>query len=896
MKDYNKSIKQVLDDHTSHLENGLHEGEVKKRLEKFGENKLQEKKGKSIWSMILDQFKDVLIIILIIAAGISLVVGIKNGASHGEYDSIIDALLIIAIVILNAVLGVTQENKANNALKALKEMAAPVAKVIRDGKLLKVPSSALVPGDLIVLEAGDYVPADARLVESVNLKIDESALTGESVPVEKDSDDMVKEDAPLGDRTNMAYMSTIVTYGRGKAIVSSTGMGTEIGHIANLINEVEENQTPLQKKLASFGKVLGAVCLGVCVIIFILGLLRGQGVLEIFMTAVSLAVAAIPEGLPAIVTVVLALGMQRMVKRDAILKKLAAVETLGSTTVICTDKTGTLTQNKMVVTKVFDGSHIWDVTGVGYSTDGQITCQDGDFTSESLEKIMQVSVLCNDAQIVKEKNDIIGDPTEGALVVLGAKGGYPQDELNKSYPRMDEFPFDSARKLMSTIHQRSDSKVMYTKGAPDVILSRCTHILIEGKEVELTDDLRQKIDETNANFANDALRVLGFAFKKVQDGVDIKDEEKNLVFLGLTGMMDPPREEAKEAVKLCKRAGIRVVMITGDHKTTASAIAKNIGIIDDETEALSGSEIDALSDAEFAEKVTHVCVFARVSPEHKVKIVKAIRAHGEVAAMTGDGVNDAPALKQADIGIAMGITGTDVAKEAADMVLTDDNFASIVDAVEEGRVIYSNIRKFVGFLLSCNFGELLLIFVTMLIGWNSPLVPIQILWINLVTDSFPAFALGVEAKEGGVMDQKPRDPNAPITDRPMLIAIAFQSVALAVAGIGSYYFGRELGGIAMAQTFCFMTVIIGELLRAYSARSEEHYLFTMNPFSNKHLNLAVGVSIILLFIIVYVPFLQPIFKTVSIPLASLWIPLALSLLPLISGEISKFFKRRREAK
>lgn len=882
MKDHSKSIKQVLEDFNTHAENGLKEQEVKKLTEKYGENKLQEKKGKTLAGMILDQFKDVLIIILIIAAIISIVLG--------EY---VDGSFIIAIVILNAVLGVSQENRASNALKALKEMAAPVAKVIRDGKLVKLPSSALVPGDLIVLEAGDYIPADARLIESVNLKIDESALTGESVPVEKDSDAFIDEESPLGDRENMAFMSTIVTYGRGKAIVTSTGMKTEIGHIANMINEVEESATPLQKKLSAFGKILGIVCLAVCAIIFVLGIMRGEDVLTIFMTAVSLAVAAIPEGLPAVVTVVLALGMQRMVKRDAILKKLAAVETLGSTTVICTDKTGTLTQNKMVVTKVFDALNIWDVNGVGYSTDGQITCKDGNYSSEALEKIMQVSVLCNDAKVIREKKDIIGDPTEGALVVLGAKGGYPQEELNKNYPRIDEYPFDSARKLMSTIHQRSDSRVMYTKGAPDVILSKCTHINLNGEVTPLTDEHRQKIDETNAKFANDALRVLGFAYKLVDEGVNIQEEEDNLIFLGLTGMMDPPREEAKEAVKLCKRAGIRVVMITGDHKTTASAIARDIGIIDDATEALSGSEIDTLSDAEFAEKVKHVSVFARVSPEHKVKIVRAIKSHGEVAAMTGDGVNDAPALKQADIGIAMGITGTDVAKEAADMVLTDDNFASIVDAVEEGRVIYSNIRKFVGFLLSCNFGELLLIFVSMLIGWSAPLVPIQILWINLVTDSFPAFALGVEAKESGVMDQKPRDPNAPITDRPMLIAIGFQSIALAVAGLIAFYLGLKHGGVEFGQTYCFITVIVGELLRAYSARSEDHYLFQMKPFSNKYLNLSVGVSIILLFLIVYVPFLQPIFSTVTVPLADLWVTLALALLPFFAGEISKVFKRIR---
>lgn len=880
MSYHNKSIKQVLADESTNAIKGLDTNEVKKRLDQYGENKLEEKDGKTLSDMIMDQFKDVLIIILVIAAIVSIALG-----------EIIDGSFIIAIVILNAVLGVVQENKASNALKALKEMAAPAAKVIRNNKLEKIASSELVPGDIVVLEAGDYVPADIRLIESVNLKIEEAALTGESVPVEKEADALVDTDAPLGDRENMAFMSTIVTYGRGKGVVTSTGMKTEIGNIANMLNEVEEEATPLQKKLAQFGKILGIVCLSVCTIIFILGIIRDEPLLEIFMTSVSLAVAAIPEGLPAVVTVVLALGMQRMVKRDAIVKKLAAVETLGSTTVICTDKTGTLTQNKMVVTKLFDGNHIWDVSGVGYSTVGQIVCENGECTSDTLERIMQVSVLCNDAKIVKEKEDIIGDPTEGALVVLGAKGGYPQEELNKNYPRVDEFPFDSERKLMSTIHQRKDDRIMYTKGAPDVILSRCTKININGEIQPITEEHINRIKEINDKFANNALRVLGFAHKVVTEGVDIIQEEKDLVFLGLTGMMDPPREEAREAVKLCKRAGIRVVMITGDHKTTASAIAKDIGIIDEQSEAMSGTEINGYTDVEFKEKVKHVSVFARVSPEHKVKIVKAIKSNGDIAAMTGDGVNDAPALKQADIGVAMGITGTDVAKEAADMVLTDDNFASIVDAVEEGRVIFSNIRKFVGFLLSCNFGELLLILVAMLINWGSPLVPIQILWINLVTDSFPAFALGLEGKEEGIMDEKPRDPNAPITDKDMLIAIGFQSVALAVAGLAAYWLGVQQGGVEAGQTYCFITVIVGELLRAYSARSEENFLLKMKVFGNKYLNYSVLLALILLFVVVYVPFLQPIFSTTSVPLADLGIIIAMALIPLVAGELSKILKK-----
>lgn len=877
---HNKSVEEAISAFKIDAKKGLDSNEVKIRRDKYGENNLEEKEGKSLVNMIIDQFKDILIIILIIAAIISIVLG-----------EIIDGAFIIIIVMLNAVLGVMQENKASNALKALQEMAAPASKVLRDGKLQKIASSQLVPGDIVVLEAGDYVPADIRLIESVNLKIEEAALTGESVSVEKASDVIVDDDLALGDRENMAFMSTIVTYGRGKGIVTATGMKTEIGNIATMLNEVEAEPTPLQKKLSQFGKILGIICLAVCLIIFIMGVFRNENLLEIFMTAVSLAVAAIPEGLPAVVTVVLALGMQRMVKRNAIVKKLEAVETLGSTTVICTDKTGTLTQNKMVVTKVFDGSNIWDVSGVGYSTVGELTCKKDECTLDTLEKIMQVSVLCNDAKLIKEKEEIIGDPTEGALVVLGAKGGYPQDKLNKSYPRIDEYPFDSARKLMSTIHKRKTDFIMYTKGAPDVILSKCSKININGETKPLTEEYIESIKKVNSEFANSALRVLGFASKIVSEGTDIKKEESDLVFLGLTGMIDPPREEAKEAVKLCKRAGIRAVMITGDHKITASAIARDIGIIDNQSEAMSGSEIDGYSEKEFKEKVKNINVFARVSPEHKVKIVKAIRSNGDIAAMTGDGVNDAPALKQADIGVAMGITGTDVAKEAADMVLTDDNFASIVEAVEEGRVIFNNIRKFVGFLLSCNFGELLLIFLSMLFGWGSPLVPVQILWINLVTDSFPAFALGIESKEEGVMDQDPRPPDEPIADKKMIISIAFQSAALALAGLISFWIGNQYGGVT-GQTYCFITVIIGELLRAYSARSETKFITKMRVFSNKYLNYSILLAGILLFIVVYVPFLQPIFKTTAVPFVGLGISLALALLPLFAGEISKTFKSR----
>ncbi|MCT4545218.1 MAG: calcium-translocating P-type ATPase, PMCA-type [Vallitalea sp.] len=879
---YSDSIDDVATNLKVDKNNGLDSNEIEKRLDKYGFNSLKEKKGTSLLKMILQQFSSFIVIILIAASILSIVIG-----------EIKDGVIIIAIVILNAVLGVVQEKKASNALDALKKMASPKAKVIRSGKISTVDSTNLVPGDIVVLEAGDYIPADLRLIESINLKIDESALTGESVSVEKNAECILDKETQIADRENSAYMSTIVTYGRGKGIVVNTGMDTEIGKIASMLNETGSEVTPLQKKLDSFGKLLGIVCILVCAIIFVLGLIRGQDFIVVLMTSVSLAVAAIPEGLPAVVTVVLAMGMQRMIKRHAIMKRLGAVETLGSTTVICTDKTGTLTQNKMTVVKIFDGKDFWEVTGTGYKTEGNIINNNKDI--KMLDKMLMAGVLCNDAQLKDE--DIIGDPTEGALIVLGAKEGYDRDELNNKYPRLKEFPFDSDRKLMSTLHNIDGTYVMFTKGAPDIILSRCKDIILDGERKSLTDEIRDEISNVNKDFAGNALRVLGFAYKEVNENVELENEEDNLVFVGLTGMIDPPRQEAKDAVKLCKKAGIRVVMITGDHVITGSAIAKQIGIIDDDSQAMEGIEINNYSDEDFREKVKGINVFARVSPEHKVKIVESIRANGEVAAMTGDGVNDAPALKKADIGIAMGITGTDVSKEAADMILTDDNFASIVDAVEEGRVIYSNIRKFVGFLLSCNIGEILIIFISMLIGWQVPLVPIQLLWINLITDSFPAFALGLEKGESDIMDVEPRNPKEPIVDRQMSIALAFQSIGLTIAVLISYQLGFIMAGnvddklqLTIARTFCFVTLIIGEMLRAYSARSEKVSIFKMNFLGNRYLNYSVLVAIILLFVVVYVPLLQSVFKTYSLSINQLLVAIGLAIIPVITGEIAKVVK------
>ncbi|WZL80084.1 calcium-translocating P-type ATPase, SERCA-type [Vallitaleaceae bacterium 9-2] len=876
---HNKSIQEVVADFDTDLEQGLKREEIQKRKERYGENALQSKAKKSLFAMIVDQFKDFMILILIIAAIISILLG-----------DAFEGVVILGIVVLNAVLGTYQENKASNALAALKNMAAPKAKVIRDHHIMSISSKDLVPGDLVVLEAGDYIPADVRLVESVNLKVDESALTGESVAVEKDADAIVDEEAALGDRINSGYMSTIVTYGRGKAVVIGTGMHTEIGQIATMLDETEDTQTPLQNKLAQFGKYLGVICIVVSAVIFALGILRGEDLFEIFMIAVSLAVAAIPEGLPAVVTVVLAMGMQRMIKRHAIVKQLSAVETLGSTSTICTDKTGTLTQNKMTVQKVYNGYEEFEVTGTGYSFDGEIKSASGHDAKEQIKQLLHIAALCNDADF--DEGDVVGDPTEGALLVLGEKGGISYQQMNQLHPRLKEYPFDSDRKLMSTLHKFDKEHLMFTKGAPDVILKRSTKILHNNEIIELTDEKRNELLAINKQYAQQALRVLGYAYKPVSETAKLEDEEQELIFAGLSGMIDPPREEVKDAIKLCKKAGIRVVMITGDHIITASAIGRQIGVIDDDSQAMEGATINKYTDEELQEAVKNTNIFARVSPEHKVRIVKALRASGEVVSMTGDGVNDAPALKQADIGVAMGITGTDVSKEAADMILTDDNFASIVDAVEEGRIIYSNIRKFVGFLLSCNIGEILIIFIAILLKWPVPLLPIQLLWVNLVTDSFPAFALGLEEGGEGIMDQKPRDKDEPIVNRTMQVSIAIQSIGLMTATLISFRIGLNsiadaASAEALARTFCFVTLIIGEMLRAYSARSEHKPLWTMRVFSNRYLNLSVTGAVIMLLGVIYLPGVSTIFSTVALSFEQLLIAMGLGVIPTVFSEIGK---------
>ncbi|MDN5277808.1 MAG: P-type Ca2+ transporter type [Clostridiales bacterium] len=849
---------------------GLSKDEVYRRLEQYGPNELEEKGRRTIFQMFLDQFKDFMIAVLIVAAIIS-----------GLLGEITDAIIILLIVVLNAVLGVVQENKAEQSLEALKKMASPTAKVIRNGMPDVIPASQLVPGDVVVLEAGDFVPADIRLIETSNLKIEEAALTGESVPVEKYSEKLEKEDIPLGDRVNMAYSGSIVTYGRGKGIVVGTGMNTEMGKIAEMIQTGEETVTPLQKRLEVVGKTLGTAALAICGVIFIVGILYGKEIFQMFLTSVSLAVAAIPEGLPAIVTIVLAVGVQRMARRNAIIRKLPAVETLGSATIICSDKTGTLTQNRMTVEQVYYNGQFLNVN--------KLERQDG--LDDHLKLLITTGVLCNDTQIVMEgeKKKTIGDPTETALVQLGLKVGLDKDILDANMPRVDELPFDSERKLMTTVHKLENGYRVFTKGAPDRLILRCNRILLDGKVVDISDDHLQQIQKANDDMASRALRVLGMAYKDLDD-LNYADKEKELenglIFVGLVGMIDPPRPEAKEAIKICQRAGIKPIMITGDHKITAVAIARQLGILKSDEEAITGVELDRLSDEEFKERVKDFSVYARVSPEHKVRIVKAWQAWGEIVAMTGDGVNDAPALKIADIGAAMGKVGTDVAKEAADMVLTDDNFATIVAAVEEGRIIFANILKAIQYLLSCNVGEILVIFIATMLNWEEPLLPIHILWINLVTDSFPALALGMEPAERDIMDKKPRDPNARIFGRGMVRRIVYQGFLTGILTLTAFTIGLR-DGLDVGRTMAFAALTFGELVHVLNVRSNKYSIFKIGFLTNRYVVGAMAISGLLQILVMTVPFLSDVFNVVSLNFKHwMWVAI-LALARLVVVEIVK---------
>ena len=897
---HGKPIEELVGSLQTHLELGLTQQEAHKRLVQFGSNELTERPSPGFLALLLDQFNNYLVIILILAALVSLALG--------EY---VDSIAIMFIVVLNAVVGVVQESKAEQALAALKKMAAPNAQVIRDGQQLTIPGREIVGGDIVLLEAGNYVPADLRLVESVNLKIEEASLTGESVPVEKKAGVVLDKEIPLGDRKNTAFMGTLITYGRGRGLVTGTGMNTQIGLIAEMIQSYETEDTPLQKKLEHLGKVLGTACLAICALVFIYGLFRDthladalsggflnyleaeqKDIINLFMTAVSLAIAAVPEGLPAIVTICLALGMQRMIKHHALIRKLPAVETLGCATVVCSDKTGTLTQNQMTVVQAWTGGKRFRITGEGYSPSGEFFIGANPFvprTDPDATLLFQGALVCNDAKL-EEKFDpsgkpswqIIGDPTEGAMVVAAAKSGYRRGELEQALPRVQEIPFDSDRKRMTTIHTVDSAHahaaitgfsyppvIAFVKGAPDVILDLCERSLESGQTTGLTADMRNRILEQNSNMASKALRVLAVAYRPLSDipqTVNPETIEKDLVFVGLLGMIDPPRPEVVDALKLARGAGLKCIMVTGDYKDTAEAIARDIGLLTPGGLVLSGPEIEKLGDGELAARADKLDVCCRVSPQHKTRIVEALKSRGHVVAMTGDGVNDAPALKRANIGIAMGITGTDVAKQTADMVLTDDNFASIVSAIEQGRIIYSNIRKFVYFLLACNVGEILIIFGSMLVGLPIPLRPVQLLWLNLVSDGAPALALGLEKGDPDIMKYPPRSPTEPVINRDMAIGIGVVGLVDAAAVLAVFYLAlqRYPDQLIAAQTIAFVTLCCSELIRAFTARSEYHSVFAIGVFSNRWMVWAVGVSFLLVLMVVYVPFLRPFFDTVPL--------------------------------
>ncbi len=867
MKFYDKDLKEVLKELNADEKNGLSAKEAEERLVKYGENKLKEKKKKTMLMRFLEQFKDVMILILIAAAIVSFVlVCVDLSKGHGSPAEFFEPALIILIVILNAVMGVIQESKAEKALDALKNLSAPHARVIRDGKECVIDAANLVPGDIIKLEAGDFVPADARLIASASLKSEESALTGESVPSEKDAMAAVKDNAPIGDRTNMVFSGCSITYGSATAVVTTTGMDTEMGKIAGLLDNEVDSATPLQQKLSQLGKYLGILALAACGIIFVVGLANDLDILDIFMTSISLAVSAIPEGLPAIVTIVLSIGVQRMVKKNALIRRLPAVETLGGASVICSDKTGTLTQNRMTLTKAFvDGESDTELISAN--------------NSERVKKLLAYGTLCSDGAvtIVNGEEKHIGDPTETAIVFASLKNGDDKDSLNEKYPRRAVIPFDSDRKLMSTINEIDGQLVVIVKGAFDVMASRC----IAGN-VDMGREMTDKM-------SRDALRVIAIAYKnidKMPDSITPETLESDLTFMGLVGMIDPPRPEAKEAVAICRQAGIKPIMITGDHVITASAIAKELGILVEGDEAITGVELDALTDSELDARVENISVYARVSPENKIRIDKAWQRKGQVVSMTGDGVNDAPALKAADIGCAMGITGTDVAKGAADMTLTDDNFATIVDAVKEGRGIYANIKKVVGFLLGTNIGEVFTVFFAMLLWHKTPLLSMQLLWINLVTDSLPAIALGMEAVEKDVMTRKPKPKDEGIFAHGLGIRVVLQGAMFALLTLVGFYLGEAFGGsLEAGQTMAFMVLALSQVVQAYNMRSE-HSLFKIGIFSNKNLNLAALTSIVLVAVVLFTP-LGTLFGLKLLKPWLYFVALGLILVPFVVMEISK---------
>ena len=920
---FNKEVKDVEAELKTDLENGLSSKQVEENKAKYGENELQEKKKEPLIKKFIAQFKDFSIIVLIIAAIVSGVVGVAQG------EGFTDTIIILIVVLLNAVIGVAQESKAEKSLEALRKLSEHAAKVVRDGKEQVIPARELVPGDLVIIETGDYVSADLRIIEAVNLKSQESSLTGESVPVEKSIEAIEGEEIGIGDRVNMLFSSSLITYGRGKAIVVETGMNTEVGKIAGMLNNTEKQETPLQRRLNSLGKTLGIAALAICAFIFVLGLLQGKDVISMFMTAVSLAVAVIPEGLVAVSTIVLAIGVQKMVKKNAIVKKLPAVETLGSSTVICSDKTGTLTQNKMTVEKVFCNDVTVDVNKVE--------------TTEDFNKLVYNCMLCNDSRML-ETGELAGDPTETALIDMAFNLEY-QEAIVRENLRVEEVPFDSERKLMTTVNENNGRYRVYTKGGVDELLAKCNSYLFKGEIRTNLEDYSRWIRENNENMAKDALRVLAFAYKDI-DHMPSKEEmktiESGLTFIGMVGMIDPPREEAKKAVEKCKHAGIKTVMITGDHKITAVAIAKKLGILENEDEALTGLELDKISDEELTKNIRKYSVYARVSPEHKVRIVKAWQANGEIVAMTGDGVNDSPALKTADIGCAMGKVGTEVAKEAADVILTDDNFATIVSAVEEGRRIYDNILKVIQFLISCNVGEVIVLLLATLfaplmaktfgisdVTMIQLLLPIHILWINLVTDTFPALALAFDPANRDVMDRKPIKKDEGIFTKGRTFRIIYQGAMIGILTLSAFiiglatpdsklptmvkyegetiaveeidnleeilanggeYVSKEETKIEIGQTMAFMVLAFSELVHVFNIRDNKNSIFKTGILGNSILIWAVLASAFLMVIILAVPALRHVFSIPILPMNNMIETIALIIAPVVIVELMKLFK------
>ena len=866
---------------------GLSEKEAADRLRRFGYNRIEGAKGPSPLAIFLAQFKDFIIWVLIGAAIVS-----------GLVQEWVDAIAIIAIVILNAILGFIQEYRAEKSLAALKKLASPTSKVIRDGQHAVIPSPELVPGDIIELEAGDNIPADSRIVWlTANFAAAEASLTGESTPVAKTIIALDEKEVALADRANMVYMGTSVAGGKGRAIVVETGMQTELGKIAGMIGEIRRDSTPLQKKLEQFGKWIVYLCFVLVGLIFLLGVVRGGRVLDMFLTAVSLAVAAIPEGLPAVVTIALAMGVQRMVARHALIRKLPSVETLGCATVICSDKTGTLTKNEMTVQAVFADGELFRIAGIGYEPQGEFFLDKQKVNPAqypALVKALLCGTLCNGAQLVRRDDAfrIVGDPTEAAILTAAAKADIWKEKAEKDWPFVSEIPFDSERKKMTIIRRNNGKLVAFVKGAPDVLLQDCTKIEQGGRIRDLTEKDVEDISGANNRLASDAMRVLGLAYRQIDSSSENyvpQVVEKELTFVGLVAMIDPPREEVKKAIRDCKSATIRTVMITGDHKNTAIAIARDLGFFQAGSVALSGEEMDKLSDQQLYEKVEEATVYARVSPEHKLRIVRALRRRNEVVAMTGDGVNDAPALKEADIGVAMGITGTDVTKEVSDMIITDDNFASIVAAVEEGRGIYDNIRKFIHYLLSCNAGEVLVMFVSSLIGWPVPLLPVQILWVNLITDGLPALALGVDPIEPDIMKRPPRPGSQSVITRGTAMLILAQGGFIALCTLAAFAFVLlvEKEGLARARTAAFVVLACSQLFHSLNCRSQSQSLFKIGIFTNTKLVLAAAMSFLLQMAVVYVPFFQVVFKTEPLRVIDWIMVVVVSSLPLWAMELAK---------